>query len=331
MLAVDTLPVSYFGKLPSRGDFVRTVDHHPLMVLLDRWAAGGVELLAQNPDWKQLYDTAAPIHFAFLGSKSRLAIAGHFQPSRDATGRRFPFLSATRLEVPQPIAFIGRSPLALARLWSGLARLSRQAVQADDARDALRELVDSPVTVNADPAVYAAPFNDFLDMQDIGSLQSLLRGSGHGELQLRWTLPALGLLLQPLLSGGATQIDKALALPLPRDTLYRPLVAAFWLDLLAGFTARADFEIAVMIRESGPLATAPQLVVGFNGADGRLLQAALDPQVALEQIIRVDDAEWVADQVSGDYALDKLATYLERDDLSLRMARAIFGEVFLGV
>lgn len=330
MLAIDALPVSYFGKLPSRGDFVRTTDNHQLMTLLDRWAGSGVELLAQDPGWKQLYDHAPAMHFAFLGSRSRLAIGGHFLPSRDATGRRFPFLAATRLDVTQPLAFIGRSPLALARLWTGLARLSRQAVQAEDARDALRELAESKIAVNADPAVYAAPFNDFVDLQDIGSLQTLLRESGHAQLQLSWTLPALGLLLQPLLTGGVAQIDKGLALPLPRDTLYRPLVAAFWLDLLAGFTARADFELAVLVRESGPLASAPQLIVGFNGADGRTLQAALDPRVATEQIIHVDDAEWVADQVPGDYALNKLVSYLERDDLTLRMARAVFGETFLG-
>ena len=330
MLAVDTLPVSYFGKLPSRGDFVRTADNHPLMLQLDRWAGSGIELLAGDPDWKQLYDTAAPLHFAFLGSRSRVAIAGHFQPSRDATGRRFPFLTASRLEVAQPLAFMARSPLALARLWAGLARTSRHAVESEDAREPLRELAENGVAVSADASVYDAPFNDFLDMQDVGSLQGLLRDSGHARLQLRWTLPALGLLLQPLLAGGATRIDKAVALPLPRDALYRPLVASLWLDLLAAFTARADFELAVLLREGGPVEPAPQLIVGFNGADGRTLQAALDPRVAAEHVIRIDDAEWVADQVPGDYALNRLVSYLERDDLSLRMARAVFAETFLG-
>lgn len=329
MLANGALPVSYFGKLPSRGDFVRTADNHQLMLLLDRWAGSGVELLARDPGWKQLYDNAPPLHFAFLGSRSRLAIGGHLLPSRDATERRFPFLAATRLEVPQPLAFIARSPLALARLWTSLARLSRQAVQAEDAGEPLRELADNRIAVNADPAVYEAPFADFLDMQDVASLQALLRESGHAQLQLRWTLPALGLLLQPLLAGAAGQIDKGLALPLPRDPLYRPLVAAFWLDLLAGFTARADFEIAILIKEGASHAP-PELIVGFNGADGRTLQAALDPQVAAEHIIRVDEADWVEEQVAGDYALNKLVSYLERDELSLRTARAAFGETFLG-
>ena len=64
MVAAETpLPVSYFGKLPTRGDFVRTSESHPLMVLLDRWAGHGVELLAQDPGWKQLYDEAQPVSF----------------------------------------------------------------------------------------------------------------------------------------------------------------------------------------------------------------------------------------------------------------------------
>lgn len=330
--AVDTgLPLSYFGKLPSRGDFVRTPESHQLMLLLDRWAGQGVELLAADPGWKQTYDAAPALHFAFLGSRSKLAIGGHFLPSRDASQRRFPFLSATRFEVARPLAFIARSPLALSRLWTGLARHGGQALAAGDAGDVLRELAESRVAVSADPALYEAPFLDFLDMQHLGSLQQLLRESGHPGLQLRHTLPALGLLMQPLVAGGPAQIDKGLSLPLPRDALYRPLVAAFWLDLVAAFLGRAEFELAILVRdahESGA-SNGARLLIGFNGADGRTLHAALDPHAAAGQLIRVDDAGWVEEQL-GDYALNRLASYLERDELSLRLARDTFTETFLG-
>ena len=131
VVAETAFALSYFGKLPSRGDFVRTPENHQLMVMLDRWAGGGLELLATDPGWKQLYDEAPPLHFAFLGSRSKLAIGGHFLPSRDASQRRFPFLTATRFEVTQPLAFIARSPLALSRLWTSLARLGQQAIAAD--------------------------------------------------------------------------------------------------------------------------------------------------------------------------------------------------------
>ncbi|WP_052101468.1 type VI secretion system-associated protein TagF [Novilysobacter arseniciresistens] len=330
MVAVDTgRPLGCFGKLPSRGDFVRTPDQHGLMATLDRWAGGGIELLARSPDWKRLYDSARPLHFAFLGSRSRVAIGGHFVPSHDASERRFPFLAATRIELTEPLAFIGRSPLALSRLWSGLARHGREAVAAEDAGEVLRALAEARIQASADPHDYDAPFDDFIDLQDIGMLQGLLRQSGHPQLQLRWVLPALGLLMQPLIAGGSGRIDKALSLPLPADALYRPLVAALWLDLLAGFLGRADFELVLFIRD-GDDTGGPQLVVGFNGADPRTLHAVLDPQVADEHVIRVDDAEWVEDQVDGDYALNRLVSFVARDDLSLRQARRTFNETFLG-
>lgn len=334
-----THPPSYFGKLPSRGDFVRSAENHQLMALLDRWAGHGLELLADDPDWKRLYDDAPPLHFAFLGSRSRVAIGGHYLPSRDSSQRRFPFLAAARFEVARPLAFIGRSPLALSRLWSSLARNARQAVDADDATGPLLALAAAQVAISPDPQVYDAPFDDFIDLQDIASLQGLLRQAGHPGLRLRWLLPALGLLLQPVITGGAARIDKGLALPLPRDPLYRPLVAAFWLDLVAGFIARADFELAVLLSDgvtgAGGVAGAvggygPQLLVGFNGADGHTLQAALDPRAAGERLIRVDDAEWVEDHIGGDYALNRLVSYIDRDELTLRAARKAFNETFLG-
>jgi len=320
---------SYFGKLPSRGDFVRTTEDHHLMAMLDRWAGNGLERLAADPGWKQLYDESPAMHFAFLGPRSRWVVVGHLQPSRDATQRRFPFLAASRFEVPEPHSFLARSPLALSRSWTVLGRLSRHAVAAEDAGDALRALAEARVVSSADARTYDAAFNDFMELQDVGSLQAMLRISGHPDLQLRWLLPALGLLMQPLQTGGAARIDKALSLPLPRDVLYRPLVAAFWMELLAGFLGRMEFELLLLLPDPGASA-APRLLVGFNGGDGRTIQAALDPRVAADAIVQVDDAGWVEEQVAEDYALNKLVSYIERDDLSLCSARAAFNQTFLG-
>ncbi|MDH5823744.1 type VI secretion system-associated protein TagF [Luteimonas sp. RD2P54] len=318
--------VSYFGKVPSRGDFVRTADNHQLMALLDRWAGSSIELLSQNPDWKRLYDEAPDVHYAFMGSRSRLVVCGHFLPSRDASQRRFPLLSAIRLEVGNPLGFIARSPMALSRVWAGLSRQARSAVVADEAAAPLQELAESRYDLSIEPVAYAAPFADFMELQTIGSLERLLRDSGHPDVVLRRTLPALGLLLQPVLTGSGVTIDKGLELPLPRDPLYRPLVGAFWLDIVAAFVARGDFELAVLVRDED----APRMIVGFNGADQQILRAVLDPQAAAEHLIRVQDAEWVDDHLPGDYALNKLASYVDRHDLSLKAARAIFGETFLG-
>ncbi|WP_066098577.1 type VI secretion system-associated protein TagF [Xanthomonas massiliensis] len=315
--------VCYFGKVPSRGDFVRATDNHQLLAWLDRWAGAGVESLSRNPDWKRVYDEAPEVHYAFLGSRSRTVLCGHLVPSRDASQRRFPFLSAVRFEVAEPLRFIGLGPLAMAKAWSGLARQSRQAV-AEEA--ALAALAETRYSLSPDVAAYQATFNDFLEIQTLASLQGLLADAGHAQASLRQVLPALGLLLQPLLTGGALAIDRALAFPLPRDPLYRPLVAAFWLELVAAFLVRGDFEMAVLLRD----ARTPELLVGFGGADPAILHAALDPQQAGEFLIQAGQAEWVDDYVAGDYALNRLSGLLERDDTSLKTARRLLGETFLG-
>lgn len=324
MTTETAVSISYFGKLPSRGDFVKGSGDLALVATLDRWVGQGIELLAQDSGWKLIYDAAPQIAFAFLGSRSRLVIAGHLAPSRDASERRFPFLSAARMEVAQPLAFIARSPLALSRLWSRLERQTAQVLASPDPTEPLRELADAPLALNANGGAYESPFQDFLEMQTIGSLEDLLRGAGHA-VSLRRLLPALGILLQPVLAAGPARLDKGLALPLPADPLYRPLVATFWMDLIAGFLARSDFELALFVGGTPPL-----LAVGFQGAIGRSLQSVLDPRVGAEQNIRIDDAEWVDDHLDDDYALRKLASYLEQDRLSLRMARTTFRETFLG-
>ncbi|MFT4256751.1 MAG: type VI secretion system-associated protein TagF [Pseudoxanthomonas sp.] len=320
------VPVSYFGKLPSRGDFVRTPDDHQLMSLLDRWVGQGLELLSQDVNWKQTYEAAQPLQFALLGPRNRLAIAGHLQPSRDAADRRFPFLSATRLQVTPSPEFVAHSPLAFSRLWTTLGRMARAAVAAEDASAPLQQIVETPFSLNVNAAAYDAPFLDFLDMQVLDSLEEALSDAGHGRVVPKWTLPALGLLLQPALTGAPMPTDKGLSLPLPRDPLYRPLVAAFWLDLVCGFLTRADVELALLLNEG----SRPRLMIGFNGADGRILHSALDARIGSERLINIDTAEWVEDQLQGDYALNKLASYLDRGDLSLRLARQVFRETFLG-
>jgi type VI secretion system protein ImpM len=108
--------IAYFGKIPSRGDFVKSTHNPQLLQTLDRWIAKAMELLTDDPRWKIVYESARPMHFAFLGSRSKLAIAGHMVASHDQSSRRLPFLAATALEVERPLTFLARSPLAFARL-----------------------------------------------------------------------------------------------------------------------------------------------------------------------------------------------------------------------
>lgn len=320
------LNISYFGKLSSRGDFLKAPgSNHQLISMLDHWAGQSLELLSQDVAWKQLYDMGHPLNFAVLGSRSRGAIAGHLLPSSDASGRRFPFMTAVSMDVPQPLAFLSRSPLAFSRVWARLERETLVARDAPDPTTPLSELVDNRANVNVLYEALNPAFQDFLEMQTLESLESLL-GVHDGSVSVRRIMLALGILLQPVMSSGAARIGKGLFLPLPRDPLYRNLVSTFWLDLISGFLARADFELLLLLRQ-GPH---PALFVGFSGVQGRGLQAMFDPRVVEQDFIPLSDPDWVEDHAHDDPALKKLSTYTGQGNLSLRTARNTFRETFLG-
>lgn len=321
----------YFGKIPSRGDFVRSSQQGGLIQTLDRWLTQGVELLATDARWKEIYDRTRPLHFAFLGVKSHVALAGHLVASSDASGRRFPFITAGSFEVGQPDEFVARSPMVLARPWQRLERVAHQATTANDASPVLGELSSAQVELDVAPQAYEASFRDFLELQTVGSLEAMLRQAGH-QIDLRQTLLALGLLLQPVPASGSSQLDKGVRLPLPADPLYQPYVSTLWLELVSRFLRHGDFELLLFIAP-GPAQTpdgSPTLTLGFNGGSPTVLQAALDPQVGERVFVDLRDAEWVEEHVQQDYGVKKLSSYLQQPQLSLKQAQATFREAFLG-
>lgn len=347
--------VVYFGKLPSRGDFVRNGDASGLTQRLDQWLTQGVELLARDPRWKEVYDQARTASFAFLGVRSRAIVAGHLLASADASGRRFPFVAVGKLEVDAPLHFMQRAPIALAQLWLQLGQAADLAHAADDAVRPLNQLGQLRPEVDVDPQAHEAGYRDFLELQTIGSLQQLLQAADPA-VDLRRCLLALGLLLQPVPASGAQRLEKGVRLPLPADPLYQPYVATFWIDLAARFLSRGDFEVAMFMPRAyksasngsngshggvngndpnrGPDGSgdvgAPSLAVGFSGDSPALLHALLDPEAARTHFVDLFAPEWVEESAEQDYAVRKLGSYLQQPQLSLAQARSTFNEAFLG-
>lgn len=320
--------IAYFGKIPSRGDFVKSAHNPQLLQTLDRWIAQALELLAEDPRWKLVYEDAKPMHFAFLGSRSKLAIACHMVASHDVSMRRFPFLGATALEVDRPVAFLARSPLAFARLWSRVATQIPPLLGKDEPPGALQALGDTqvPIDVGGPGTSHDGTFNDFVEHQTLYGLQEMLLESGH-PVRLRGAMLALGSLLRPVMQSGSSHIERGLTLPLPVDPFYRSLVAAFWLELIAPFVAQADFELAIFI---GTIAERERLIIGFNGASAKTLLSVVDPQTYAAHNIDIDDPEWIDAHAQNDQQISKLVSYLDQPQLSLRVAIDAFREAFIG-
>ncbi len=319
----------YFGKVPSRGDFVRSHHAPALIQAIDRWISRCLEAMSEDTRWTIVYDRARPMRFAQLGSNSAAGMVGYLMPSRDASGRRYPLLTAAALEIAEPLRFFARSPLLLDHAWSDLERTAARIHAADDVSAQLVDLGQARVEVEVDPRARDRVVRDFLDMQSVQSLESMLREQGHPDVDLRRTVIGLGLLLQPVMAQGLSRLDKGLALPLPGDSVHRPLAASMWLALIRGFLARADFELALFMPGPGDL-SAPMLHVGFEGSAPRTLQAMLDPDAGANYFIDMRQAGWVDAHLGDDHGLTKLSSYLSQPHLSLAQACRTFREVFLG-
>ncbi|MBB4012547.1 type VI secretion system-associated protein TagF [Niveibacterium umoris] len=316
--------VCYFGKLPTRADFVRSASGAPILDSLDAWVAHGLELAAIDPGWKSAYDRCAPANFVFLGARSPVALVGRLVPSQDASQRRFPFISAVALPADSPLGLVANFPACFEPVWQQLATAMDAVRVAEDPRlalEALSALEFAPVAPLAAEALQ--PEYDALTLAD---LERSLRAAGH-PVVLRRSVLAIGLLLEPLLTQTSSRMQRGLALPLPATGDARTAVASWWTAAVAPFLARADFELGALTVTRGGR---PELMLSFAGADARTLQALLSPSAAQEYLIDICDAEWVEDYLDNDYAISKLASYLDIPRLSLRQAAATFGEAFLG-
>lgn len=318
--------VGYFGKIPTRGDFVKGNDNPALIKVLDDWLAQAMDFMSADARWKLNYDAVEPLHFAFIGPRRRHAVAGHIVASSDQSHRRFPFLMMSSMEVIEPCAFVQDAPLVLSRLWNRLESLATSVLKAEDASAALQAAGAHMIELDLRTEAYDAAFADFLDLQTVGALEAMLAQSGFSGT-VRQVLMALGLLLQPVMASSSSRLEKSLLLPLPNDPMYRNLVAAFWMHLITPFLARADFELALFMTR---LQQRPALVLGFSGASGQTLRAIMDPQAGLERHIAFDQLDWVEEQVNDDYAIKKLSAYLSQSNLSLKAALDSVRTAFIG-
>lgn len=239
----------YFGKLPSRGDFVRSTPHTPLIERLDRWQSQTMERLSADPRWKITYDGAPPVQFAVVGTASPVGLAGQWLASQDTSGRRFPFVTAAAFDLGVPRMFAHLAPVALSRLWARLdqvARVAHAATELEHAQASLHAPVESALHV---PTARAA-FHDFLETHTVASLEQMLAAGGH-RVSVRQATLALGLLLQPAMTQGAARLTKVLRLPLPAEPSLRGVVASWWVGLVLGFFSRHEVELGLYVVQHG--------------------------------------------------------------------------------
>jgi type VI secretion system protein ImpM len=125
----------FFGKLPSRGDFVGRGLSSTSLAVWDGWISqclvGSRAVLLQ--DWVDAWMVAPVWHFALpAGHCGPVSVAGLFCPSMDRVGRYFPIIAAVELPVARP-----RTEVSGQTFHALLEQAVRDALMHDLAPEAL--------------------------------------------------------------------------------------------------------------------------------------------------------------------------------------------------
>jgi type VI secretion system protein ImpM len=316
----------YFGKISSRGDFVKSTSGTRVIALIDNWIAQGMEMLIEDPRWKTVYDNAGTIDFLLLGMRKRHAICGSLIPSSDSSSRRFPFIAATVFEVDEGLSFLPLSPLVLERHANQQRALIHHAANAPDASEVLATLNDIPLDAEHPHNEIAALYGKFLGDTSIAGLRKALY-LDDSPASVRQMILAVGYLLQPVLTNYTIPPQKGLSLPLPRVPARLAVVKAFWLDLISIFLQRAEFELCVF---SCIHLGVPRLIVAFNGVTPAIFRALFEEQAAKDYLIDITQSTWVEEHALTEPATLKLSSYLAHEDLPLQRLVDAFRQGFSG-
>lgn len=314
----------YFGKIPSRSDFVKSVSGTKVIGLMDQWIAHGMEMLMAMPDWKTSFDSAGPFDFLFIGMKRRHAIHGTIAPSRDASDRRFPLVAATAFELADPPQFLRLGPLALEDASRSRRHLMHHAIEARDMPHAL-DLLDSRLQ-DSDLQIHAAEARcaTYLAAHSLASLGGMLTQSPDA-VPLGRMIPALGKLLLSLRSNPAVSPQKAIALPLPRQEDERIDAMTFWLQLVSAALVGSTVELSLF---SGMHIGIPRLIIAFNGVTPTVFQSLFDEQTSNDFLI--DLAQTQLDEQDGSVlpSCPVLSSHLEHPEITALQLVASFRSAF---
>ncbi|WP_420457113.1 type VI secretion system-associated protein TagF [Rubrivirga sp.] len=141
-------PAQCFGKTPRHGDFVRHRVGDALRAF-DEWVGRAVFEGRRRPGFDPAYDAGAMVRFVYAPPRAAVPLVGALCPSRDRSGRRYPFIVAA--EAPGLTA-ASDVPARLAPFLDAAA-----AVASDAAAGRLDHyaLVERLVEVDAAPALPA--------------------------------------------------------------------------------------------------------------------------------------------------------------------------------
>jgi type VI secretion system protein ImpM len=278
---LDVFVIGAFGKLPTTGDFVRSGTGAPLTAELEQFLHAGVDAFHQEACSPEVFDAGRTYGFLLRPADPRSpeTLVGLLAPSRDAVGRRFPFVVFDDIEQRQIFAAHGHLlPLAAGDFLEQALRLSSRPGLSS--QELPRELsMVRPTERRLD--LFVREYADWAVTTRLSSVWSAIFGDVHSPY------------------AAAALIGIAASVEPWRGTPHPPTSLSVRLPLGGGGTAAVVLWLDIVRRLSGWHDTIPTAFWHWSGNDGDILiQLGDTPASSFVELYRPDpDAELVYDLV----------------------------------
>ncbi|WP_275629657.1 type VI secretion system-associated protein TagF [Pseudomonas sp. 273] len=224
--------IGCFGKLPAAADFVSLHGAAEEVREFDAWLQAGLGRLQGVEDWRERFDRLPLCHFCFR-ARSGNWLFGGLASSRDASGRRYPFLVFQGIRGGHAQGFV--APHTLGELFAGqVTPLLNQARQGVEAQQLFARIEALRPWGEQDLALYRRVHEKFLADFNLRDIAAALANT-YPEFVASALLHRLHALRAPLAEGRAL----VLRLPLPAERWLKRPVADLWCTWLARFAGGA--------------------------------------------------------------------------------------------
>lgn len=231
-MQAETLAAACVGKLPTHGDFVSHRAGTPAMRAFDEWVQKGLYRARQRDgSWEDRFHEAPPMDFVFTPRKTSNLLLGVLQPSRDRSGRAYPFTVAC--EIPKASVdtrCLPYLPLHAESFLSEAARVVHDAVNEDIS---YREVADHVDQIDSSLRPRSSPPQTYahrLKHRTMGEFVESLYGAFDDPRKYRVWKNLLDVVRSLKRQSSPPRLNYGVQYPLGADEESFTSHACFWLD-----------------------------------------------------------------------------------------------------
>lgn len=334
----ESLPLVYFGKLPARGDFIRTRTHISETNDIDTWVSQALteseilgitttqaalteHSLEEKPFRNGAVKEDTALYFSHIDTTANKIVTGVLISSHDSNQRSYPLIGFGLMYHDKPKSWMNYVPIKSLSLWDDVSDALMIAKSQTDTIKVMEDLNDCSLVVDQNASTHYYNFINTTTMQDIADL------IGIDKAHLVQQIIATGLLFLPTYAKGFHGLNKSISWALPAEKATAIYMATFWHDLIHGFYQPHQLQLNTYVYRTS---AHYQLLLSFSKPDSQLLAQLLTHKNTLPaDWVSIGDSGWTQSYIDEDIGLTRFNKILLQDDLYLYDTRQLFKQIFL--